>query len=540
MDILKVGFAAIAVLGLSSCGGGSGGSTAPVVTAPPPPVVSGPTWTNDVFEAASSFKNQCVAPRAGTNDISGSALDEKHWLRSWSNETYLWYSEITDIDPATVNSTTDYFDMLKSDATTASGNARDRFHFYRNTAEYREFISSGSSSGYGMQLALISRTVPRKILISYVDAGTPASSAPANIMRGAEILQIDGVDVVNGSSQSDVDTINNGLVPAEAGETHTFTVRDFGATGTRTFDMVSQNVTTLPVNVATTLDTPSGKVGYLHFTTFGTESAEQAVVDAITDFSNEGIDDLVLDLRYNGGGFLDIAAELGFMIAGPAQTSGKTFDNLVFNDKNPTTNPVTGEPLVPTLFHSVGQDFTVSPSQSLPSLNLSRVFVLSTSRTCSASEAVINGLRGADVEVILIGTTTCGKPYGFYGTDNCSNTYFTIQFRGENDKGFGDYADGFSPMNATQDIGEAIPGCQVGDDFSKTLGDQTEAQFATALTYIETGACPVGAVTTGTFAKPSNGNVAIEDVTAIFNDERNRMRLFLEQNLIVSKPEGNK
>jgi len=72
------------------------------------------------------------------------------------------------------------------------------------------------------------------------------------------------------------------------------------------------------------------------------------------------------------------------------------------------------------------------PGSALPTLNLSRVFVLTTSSTCSASEAIINGLRGADIEVIQIGSGTCGKPYGFYPTDNCATTYFTIQFSGIN------------------------------------------------------------------------------------------------------------
>lgn len=531
MRLLKFGFAILAALTVVSC---SGGTTAPAVTTPPPPVSTGPTWTNGVFQAASLFKDKCAAPRAGTNDTAGSILEENHWLRSWSNETYLWYSEITDIDPGTVNVPTDYFDLLKTNATTASGNPRDRFHFWRDTAEYQELISSGTSAGYGASFALISASVPREIKVSYVEAGSPASSSPANLMRGTEILQIDGANVVDGSAA----VLNAGLFPADTGETHTFTVQDVGAAGTRTFDMISQTVTTLPVNVATTLDTPGGKVGYLHFTTFGIDSAEEAVFNAMTDFANAGVDELVLDLRYNGGGFLAIASQLGYMIAGSAQTNGKTFDNLVFNDKNPTTNPVTGDPLQPTPFYSTGLNFSVSDSQALPALNLNRVFILSTSRTCSASEAVINGLRGADVEVILIGTTTCGKPYGFYATDNCSNTYFTIQFRGENDKGFGDYADGFSPLDATANVGEAIPGCEVGDDFTKTLGNQAEGQFAAALTYIDTGACPVGTTKTGTFAKAFKGQVAPEDVTSLYNDERLRMRLFLEQSLIVTRPES--
>ncbi|NNC38414.1 MAG: peptidase, partial [Hyphomonadaceae bacterium] len=305
MRFIKYGFAIIAAISVASCGGGSGSSAPPVVVAPPPPVSTGPTWTNGVFEPASNFKSRCETPRAGTSDLAGSILEENHWLRSWSNETYLWYNEITDVDPGTVNVPTDYFDLLKTNAITPSGNPQDQFHFTRNTEEYQELVNSGASAGYGARVALISASVPREIKVAYVEAGSPASSAPANLMRGTEIIQIDGANVVDGSA----DILNAGLFPADPGETHTFTVRDVGATATRTFDMVSQTVTTLPVNVATTLDTPSGKVGYLHFTTFGTDSAEEAVYNAMTDFSNAGVDELVLDLRYNGGGFLDIAGQ---------------------------------------------------------------------------------------------------------------------------------------------------------------------------------------------------------------------------------------
>ena len=69
----------------------------------------------------------------------------------------------------------------------------------------------------------------------------------------------------------------------------------------------------------------------------------------------------------------------------------------------------------------------------MPTLNLTRVYVLTTADTCSASESIINGLKGAGVTVNQIGVTTCGKPYGFYPQDNCGTTYFSIEFRGVNE-----------------------------------------------------------------------------------------------------------
>ena len=115
----------------------------------------------------------------------------------------------------------------------------------------------------------------------------------------------------------------------------------------------------------------------------------------------------------------------------------------------------------------------------------------------SASEAVINGLRGIDVEVIQIGSTTCGKPYGFYPTDNCGTTYFSIEFKGENAKGFGDYSDGFMPVSDTPANDAQVPGCMVADDFTHALGDASEARLAAALSYRAGTGCPVAATGRG-------------------------------------------
>jgi len=105
----------------------------------------------------------------------------------------------------------------------------------------------------------------------------------------------------------------------------------------------------------------------------------------------------------------------------------------------------------------------------------------------------MNGLRGVGVQVIQIGTTTCGKPYGFYPQDNCSTTYFSIQFQGVNAQGFGDYPDGFSPANTASSPGVAVPGCSVGDDFSRALGDPSEGRLAAALGYRASQGCPAAA-----------------------------------------------
>jgi carboxyl-terminal processing protease len=209
----------------------------------------------------------------------------------------------------------------------------------------------------------------------------------------------------------------------------------------------------------------------------------------------------VIDLRYNGGGCLAIASQLAYMIAGE-QPPGTAFNQQQFNDKYPDVNPFFGEPKDPVGFIDGGIGFSLDPEVALPALNLDKVYVLSTGATCSASEAVINGLRGIDVEVVLIGETTCGKPYGFYPFDNCGTTYFTIQFRGINEKGFGDYADGFSPENAGGSLETPIPGCSVPDRYEDALGDPDELMLATALGHMQTGECPATATRRNRVAPP--------------------------------------
>jgi hypothetical protein len=243
--------------------------------------------------------------------------------------------------------------------------------------------------------------------------------------------------------------------------------------------------------------------------------AEGELVQAFNTFRSASVSDLVLDMRYNGGGYLSIASQLDYMIAGPSMTQNKVFESLSFNRKHPSVNPVTGNTLTPTPFFNQTLGFSLTAGNPLPDLGLRRVFVLSTGTTCSASESVINGLRGVGVEVILIGDTTCGKPYGFYPQDNCGITYFTIQFQGRNALGFGDFSDGFSPQNIPADAGVLLPGCAVADDFTHALGDTGEALLKTALDYHQLGSCPsVPGGMSRNYSQSASGNPLDEEITS--------------------------
>lgn len=433
-----------------------------------------------------AFAGKCAAPRTGVDantsqpypDKQGSLNDEKSWLKGWETDLYLWYRELPNPDPSTFTTALDYFNALKTPLTTASGKPKDQFHFTYATSDWEQLSQSGVEAGYGATWALVARAPPRKLYVAFTDPGTPATDNM--LARGAEVTQVDTALVVNG----DKNVLNAGLFPATVGETHSFTVIDRGSSTSRTFTMTSKAVTSTPVQHVGLI--AGTTVGYLLFNAH-IATAEQELIDAVKQLKSLGATDLVLDLRYNGGGYLILAAELAYMISNPSRTSGKTFEKTIFNDKYPTQDPVQNVPLSPTPFVSSSVGLSTASGQALPHLDLDRVFVLTGSGTCSASESVINSLLGVDEQVILIGHNTCGKPYGFYPQDNCGTTYFSIQFEGQNQKGFGEYSDGFVPGGGGP---AGPPGCQVADDFLHELGDPAEARIAAALQFRSNGSCP--------------------------------------------------
>ncbi len=487
---------------LAGCGGGGGG-------APSTPVGPGggsgstdPTYTAGTYLATTHFAAHCAAPRTGTDpatghsypDVQGSVAWENNWIRSWVHDYYLWYRELPDLNPSSSTTTAAYFKLNKTSALTASGSPKDKFHFTYSTAQWNSFVSSGATVDYGAHWVFVATTPPRALIVGYVDANSPASGV--NLTRGASVLAIDGVDLVNANDQASVNTLNAGLSPTTVGESHQFTILDPGAMASRVVTLTAANVTSLPVQNTEVLQTANGPVGYLTFNDH-ISTAESGLALAIQNFANAHVTDLVLDLRYNGGGLLDIASELAYMIAGPNQTQNGYFEKLAFNDKYPTTDPITGQTITPTPFYSTASgNFSLSAGTQLPSLGLSRIVIIVGPDTCSASESVINGLRGIGVNVVLVGGQTCGKPYGFYPEDNCGTTYFSIQFKGVNAQGFGDYTDGFIPANASNPNGGVpVNGCDVPDDYTHALGDPSEGKLSTALGWLANGAaaCPMPA-----------------------------------------------
>lgn len=499
------GFALAAlVMALAACGGGNS------TVLGPKPVKNDSGWKSGVFQASDNFENLCEAPRSGrskfTNiafpDKKGTRTDEKNFLRSWTHETYLWFDEVTDRSPTVASETPqDYFMLLKTNRTTSSGAPKDNFHFYEPT-EDAEAWEAGISYDYGYRLKVYSSTPPRRFYIAYVEPGSPAANA--GVERGDRIMKIDNYDLINENSNAGLNALNEGLFPSVLGAAHNFELQATDGT-TKNVSLQSAQIDSKTVLHTSVLETDSGSVGYMVFNTHVEKSQDEWVV-AINQFKQAGVSDLILDLRYNGGGLLSIASLASYMVGG-SNVADKVFYEQIQNSKQPRLAPF------PFLDEGI---YGLNRNVALPSLNLNRVYVLSSGSTCSASEAIINGLRGANVQVFLIGGTTCGKPYGFYPQDNCGTTYYTIQLKGANAKGFGEYGDGFIP-SSTDNGTTRIKGCNVEDDLTRQLGDANEAMLATALRFRATGSC-AAAVTRNmqkTQAEPEQGELILPEIRKI-------------------------
>ncbi|WP_300544298.1 S41 family peptidase, partial [uncultured Pseudoalteromonas sp.] len=455
----------------------------------PPPANSSTVWTAGTFAPSSEFKDQCAVPRTGNDpfnenqpypDTAGSEFTEKMWLRSWSDETYLWYDEIEDNNPNDFSSVAAYYAQLKTFQTTDSGANKDNFHFSQPTEDFFKESQSGVVSGYGINWAFLSNTPPRILRIAYLEDGSPAANA--GLQRGDTILSADNVSI-NDNTEAGIEILNEVLFNPTAGSSHNLKLRSNDGTE-KSINVVAGNITQTPVQNVNTLITENGtKVGYIQFNSH-ISIAQPELINAVNKFKADMIDELVIDFRYNGGGVLALSAQLAYMVAGPANSRGFDYYQTIRNDKQPNDTPF------PFIDFEIDYSTFQATNNTLPDLNLSKVYVLSTEGTCSASEALINGLKGIDTEVVLIGGKTCGKPYGFTPTHNCATTYYTIQLTGVNYKGFGEYSDGLVPTPSPQ-FDADVKGCELDDDFNHQLGDSDETLLSAALYHIENDSCPV-------------------------------------------------
>ncbi len=243
-------------------------------------------------------------------------------------------------------------------------------------------------------------------------------------------------------------------------------------------DVLANHTNAVPVTKVVT-STGGRRVGYIQFNDHESGAQDDLIAAFRQLQGGQGIQDLVLDLRFNSGGFLYVAQTAASMITGPVN-DGKVFEQLRYNDKR------FAETNASTMLFGGSVQFAEPQNSTgtlLPRLALPRVYMLTSGQTCSSSESIINGLRGVDVQVVLVGDTTCGKPFGFRQKNNCGWAFFPIEFQGYNAKGFGDYTTGFAPT------------CRVADNPSVPADNPvTDPLFRTALYHADNGACPPGTV----------------------------------------------
>jgi C-terminal processing protease CtpA/Prc len=387
------------------------------------------------------------ATDSGLGDGPACELDVmREWIHDNMNDYYLFYDQLPSVNLADYNQADGLAALseLTKDLRVAPF---DRYSYVANKAQNSAFFEEGKLFDYGMRLL---RASDNSIRFALILEGSPFDAA--GVKRGDQLLAIDSFDieeVINRNLWSELLGTGTAVlsprftIESQAGQRETLTVTkaEFALKTVVATDVVQNG---------------ASKVGYLHFLSF-LETSRAELSEAFAALGNANIDELVLDLRFNGGGRISVASELASLIVGDSALN-RDFTRFAYNDKYAQFN--SSLPFV----------------QTNNALNLSRVFVLTTGQTCSASEMVINGLRPF-MEVITVGSTSCGKPYGTHAEPRCNVVLNALEVKFENDAGTGDYYDGL-----TAD-------CAARDDVVQPLGSTNEPIFATALNYMNTGSC---------------------------------------------------
>ncbi len=378
-----------------------------------------------------------------------SIKNKKQFVYDLFHDSYLWANITKEVDFED-NSTYPDEEVLLNDLRYE----KDHFSFIMKKKDYDNFFEAGKNIGFGFEFAFTGDTTSiESIIVLLVYPDSPA--AKIGLKRSDEILTIDGKsadEIYHDDTLLDHYFYDKNLSVSIKVRHSDSSAEELNITK-KEFDFKT-------VIVDKVLNIEQKKIGYLLFQSF-VGTSQQELDDAFNHFHQEGIDELVLDLRYNGGGYVYIANHLASLIGG-YKTAGKVFQNQLFNAKYSNYND------------------TVYFEQEAPqSLALDRVFILTTNNSCSASELVINGLRAlvTGIDVVQIGEATCGKPYGMIGGAYCDKYILPVQMKSTNGDNVGDYVDGLTPACSAKD--------DVFDDFT----DQKETLFAQALYYIKNDHC---------------------------------------------------
>jgi len=395
----------------------------------------------------------------------------------------------------------------------------ERSYFYSNIQRYKASAATAGiqtrgtrkqAEGLGIEMMFYAslnedgESAPYVFMVAAVTPGSPA--AKKGLKRGDLISRVDGTALTTDAA------LNKGWEKLMTTESGTVRVALYDMNTDKTGSDISITAAPYddnPVWLRKTLTTDNGvKVGYLCYMSFNagfedpndpksTPLYDLALIEAFQKFRKEGIEELVLDLRYNGGGHVVSSAVLATLIAGDAY-KGKVYARTIYNaDRKRETADVykLGEAQYNTSYSNAKHDPIASALAS--ALGLKQVFVLCTGNTASASELVVNGLRGLDFKVNLIGSTTNGKNVGMEPLEETFGDYTydfsPITFYIENAEEFRDYGNGFDPdveagdylLYQTEKNGPMYP-IAWGDE-------EHDEMLAYALEWIETGSNPVPA-----------------------------------------------
>jgi hypothetical protein len=443
------------------------------------------------FQHSSAYAGQCDPENAEADAAQriGSLAIERNWVRSLMDEVYLWRHDVPYVDVGGFDgdgvdvskALSAYLGALRAPAFKPGGERRDDYTQVVPTSAFRAFMSGGELPGFGIEWSVGSHTPPRHIRVAYVQPGSEAERQ--GVRRGDVLISAArfGPEVADEERSA---ILAASMFPREKGTTHTFLLAAKDRTSPKEVKLTS-GLARQPVPMATSVEVDGTKVGYLIFQEHNARATAK-LAKAIDHFNESQIDELVIDLRFNQGGDLSVASQLAHMIAGRWRTQGRAFAKLRGNDLD-------GAEL---LFHPCADASQgCAEEDRLPTVNhdrLERVYVLTQAATCAASEALINGLRGVGMDVVQIGSTTCGRPVAASPRNNCGHTALPLDHVMANDEGFAGYGEGLVPGGSGLN---GIPGCWVEDDLQHELGDRQEALLAAALTHVATGNCPAQAQT---------------------------------------------
>ena len=409
-----------------------------------------------------------ITPQTSATTSANQTIDS--WILSNMREVYYWNDKIP-ANPDTTLAPETFFDSILNTYNATSNPTGDRFSWIEDASTLKAGLS-GQSVTTGMEYNLYLRSSGSTDVIAqvlYVLPNTPAQIA--GIKRG------DIISKVNGQSLS---TTNYSDL-LFSGTSYTFGFASVSGTSLVDTDKtISVTATTLqenPVFMDSVYTIGSKKVGYLVYNQFvpgangSTANEYDAQVDAVfSDFKAKGVNELVLDLRYNPGGYTSSSANLASLIG-----TGINSSKLYFREEWNST-------ITPELQKEYGSNFFIQnfldKSQNIGA-NLSRVIVLTTDHTASASELIINGLRPY-MPVTTIGTTTYGKNVGSITiTDDSGKITWGMQpivFKSYNNAGQSDYSTGFTPTVEVEEPINLLP-----------LGDTNEPLLNEALNQIAGG-----------------------------------------------------